>query len=213
MKTAIIILPPMNYFVTAIGTDSGKTVVSSILCEALGADYWKPVQAGLPRDTETVMQLVTNNRTKFHPEQYLLKTPASPHAAARIDGVNIELASFVLPSTHNTLIIEGAGGCLVPLNDRDFVIDLIQPFQSEVILVSNLYLGSINHTLLTAEALKRRNIKVRGLIFNGDSNEESERIILSHTGFHCLLRIKHEPVMNAQVVKSYAATLNQNWDG
>ena len=203
----------MNYFVTAIGTDSGKTVVSSILCEALEADYWKPVQAGLPRDTESVMQLVTNKRTNFHPERYLLKTPASPHAAARIDGVNIELASFVLPPARNTLIIEGAGGCLVPLNDKDFVIDVAQLFQSEVILVSNLYLGSINHTLRTAEALRRREIKVRGLIFNGNSNEESERIILSHTGYDCLLRIKQEPVMNAQVVKSYAATLKQNWDG
>lgn len=203
----------MNYFVTAIGTDSGKTVVSSILCEALEADYWKPVQAGLPRDTESVMHLVTNNRTKFHPEQYLLETPASPHAAARIEGVNIELASFALPSTRNTLIIEGAGGCLVPLNEKDFIIDVAQLFQSEVILVSNLYLGSINHTLLTAEALRRRNINVRGLIFNGDSNDESERIILSHTGFNCLLRIKHEPEMNAQVVKSYAATLKQDWDG
>ena len=203
----------MNYFVTAIGTDSGKTVVSSILCEALEADYWKPVQAGLPRDTESVMQLVTNKRTKFHPEQYLLKTPASPHAAAKIDGVNIELTSFVLPSTMNTLIIEGAGGCLVPLNDRDFVIDVAKLFQSEVIVVSNLYLGSINHTLLTAEALRKRKIKVRGLIFNGDTTEESERIIMTHTGFDCLLRVKREPVMNAQVVKSYAAILKQKWDG
>ena len=203
----------MNYFVTAIGTDSGKTVVSSILCEALEADYWKPVQAGFPRDTESVMQLVTNKHTKFHPEQYLLSTPASPHAAARIDQVKIELASFALPSTQRTLIIEGAGGCLVPLNETDFVIDLAQIFPSEVILVSNLYLGSINHTLLTAEALRRRNIKVKGLIFNGDRNEESERIILSHTKLDCLLRIKNEPVINAQVVNSYAATLKQNWDG
>ena len=95
----------------------------------------------------------------------------------------------------------------------NFVIDLAQIFPSEVILVSNLYLGSINHTLLTAEALRRRNIKVKGLIFNGDRNEESERIILSHTKLDCLLRIKNEPVINPQIVNSYAATLKQNSDG
>src|SRR5881394_1881495 len=100
----------MNYFVTAIDTDSGKTLVSAILCEALSADYWKPVQAGLPRDSQTVKSLVSNNKTEVHPETYLLKTPASPHASAKRDGVQIVLDKFITPATERDLIIEGAGG-------------------------------------------------------------------------------------------------------
>lgn len=201
----------MNYFVTAIGTDSGKTLASAIMCEALGADYWKPVQCGLPRDVDTVRHLITNTASIFYPERYLLKTPASPHAAAKIDGISIELDSFKLPSTKNILIIEGAGGCLVPLNDQNFMIDLVEIFGAEVIVVSNHYLGSINHTLLTIEALKRRNCAIRGLIFNGEPNPATEQIILSHTKLKCLLRMNKEPEINNEVVKRYASTIKANW--
>jgi dethiobiotin synthetase len=203
----------MRYFVTAIGTDSGKTLVSAILCEALKADYWKPVQAGLPRDTEVVQQLIRNTKSKFHKEQYLLNTPASPHAAAKIDQVTIQLSAFNVPHTENTLVIEGAGGCLVPLNDEDFVIDLAARFKAEVIVVANLYLGSINHTLLTLEALERRAIPVKGLIFNGDRNEESERIILHRSRLKCFLRLEKEPEINPEVVEKYAVLLNEKWNG
>lgn len=203
----------MNYFVTAIDTDSGKTLVSSILCEALQADYWKPVQAGLPRDSETVQSLISNSRTKIHPERYLLKTPASPHASAKIDGVNITISDFQIPQTKNDLIIEGAGGCLVPLNDKDFVVDLISHFKAEVVLVADLYLGSINHTLLTLEALKSREAKIKGIIFNGDSNPESERIILGHHGgMKKLLHVKKEKAIDKQLVQKYAVTLKENWN-
>lgn len=201
----------MVYFITAIGTDSGKTLTSAIICEALEADYWKPVQAGAPRDTDTVRRLVTNKKTVFHQEQYFLKTPASPHAAAKIEGVVIDLKRFRLPPTKNTLVIEGAGGCLVPLNDSDFMIDLIQLFKAQVVVVSNTYLGSINHTLLTIEALKRRNLPVKGLIFNGEENPETERIILHHTQLNCLLHIKKEPVINSDVVTKYALELKNEW--
>jgi dethiobiotin synthetase len=197
----------VNYFVTAIGTDSGKTLVSAIFCEALLADYWKPVQAGTPRDTEQVRKLISNTTTNFHPEAYLLQTPASPHAAAKIDGLKITLADFKVPVSSNRLIIEGAGGCLVPLNDADFIIDLIPLFQAQAIVVANLYLGSINHTLLTFEALRKRDIPVRGLVFNGDRNEESEQIILKHTSAKCLLRIGQEASINADVVRKYATLL------
>src|ERR1041385_6389291 len=112
----------MNYFVTAIGTDSGKTFFSAVLCEALQADYWKPVQAGMPRDADTVRSLLSNTVTKIHEETYLLGTPASPHASARRDGVTIHMEMFIAPQTSRDLVIEGAGGCLVPLNDIDFVI-------------------------------------------------------------------------------------------
>lgn len=202
----------MNYFVTAIDTDSGKTLVSSILCEALHADYWKPVQAGLPRDTDSVKALISNTTTRFHSESYLLNTPASPHAAARIDGITISLSQFRVPETSNELVIEGAGGCLVPLNDHDFVIDLAVALQATVVLVADLYLGSINHTLLTAEALRRRALPVKGIIFNGQPNEESERIILRHTGFKCLLRITREETIDKTTVQKYAQLLKQQWN-
>ncbi len=201
----------MNYFVTAIGTDSGKTLVSAIVCEALGADYWKPVQSGLPRDTETVASLVSNTNTIFHPERFLLKTPASPHAAAKIDGVKIRLDSFQLPPTRNTVVVEGAGGCLVPLSEHHLIIDLVSRLNLEMILVSNLYLGSINHTLLTCEAIKKRNLPVKGIIFNGEANEESERIILHYTNLRCLLRIRKESAINREAVKAYASELKENW--
>lgn len=202
----------MKYFITAIGTDSGKTLTSAIFCEAFAADYWKPVQSGLPRDTDTVRSLVTTSETFFHPEQYLLKTPVSPHAAARIDGVNIALDAFRLPETQKTLIVEGAGGCMVPLNDRDLMIDLIARLDAPAILVSNHYLGSINHTLLTVEALQNRNLKIQGIVFNGETNEETERIILSRTKLKCLLRIKKETIINRETVKQYASLLNENWN-
>jgi dethiobiotin synthetase len=200
-----------RYFVTAIGTDSGKTLVSAIVCEALRADYWKPVQAGLPRDTDTVKSLVSNEKTQFHPEAYLLNTPASPHAAAKADGVEISMTKIKLPQTNNCLIIEGAGGLLVPLNDYDFVSDLIIEFKAEVILVANLYLGSINHTLLSAEYLKAHKVPVAGIIFNGPSNRESEQIIMAKTGWPVLLHINQEEKIDKEVVKKYAAQLSKNW--
>ena len=201
----------MNYFVTAIGTDCGKTFFSAVLCEALQADYWKPVQAGLPRDADTVENLLSNSVSKIQPETFLLKTPASPHAAAKLDGVTIEMEDFKIPETKNNLVIEGAGGCLVPLNDHDFVISLAKKFDAEVILVSQLYLGSINHTLLSADYLTRNKFKVKGIVFNGPSNPESEKIILKHTGYRCLLRIEQEPAISKAIVGQYAEELKRNW--
>jgi dethiobiotin synthetase len=200
----------MNYFVTAIGTDCGKTFFSAVLCEALKSDYWKPVQAGLPRDADTVKNLLTNTISKIQSETFILNTPSSPHAAAKLDGVTIELESFKIPQTTNHLVIEGAGGCLVPLNDHDFVISLAKKFDAEVILVSSLYLGSINHTLLTADYLIRQKFSVKGIVFNGPPNPESEDIILKHTGFPCLLRMQQESTITREVVAKYAEQLKNN---
>lgn len=198
----------MNYFVTGIDTDSGKTLVSGILCKALGYDYWKPIQAGVPKDSDTVISLLPE--TTIHPEKYLLKTPASPHAAAKIDNLKIDLNSFEAPKSSG-IIIEGAGGCLVPLNDSDFVIDLVPRLSASIILVSDLYLGSINHTLLSAHLLKTRGYPVKGIIFNGKSNPESERIILHHTQYRCLLRIDQENQITNATVKKYSEILKENW--
>lgn len=201
----------MNYFVTAIDTDSGKTLVSAILCQALGADYWKPVQAGLPRDADTIRLLSPG--TVVHAERFVLNTPASPHAAAAIDGVTMRVEDFTVPATPRPVVIEGAGGCLVPLSDTQFVVDLIPHLGAEAVLVADLYLGSINHTLLTAEALKARSVRIRGIIFNGPANPESERIILLHTGLPCLLRIEKESIVTPDTVKKYAQQLKQTWHG
>lgn len=204
----------MNYFVTAIGTDSGKTLASAILCKALCADYWKPIQAGYPTDSEIIKGLVRNTKIQVHPEKYVFTTPASPHAAAKIEFVNIDLEDFVLPVTlSEDLVIEGAGGCLVPLNNQHFVIDIAAKFKAEIILVSNLYLGSINHTLLTFEALKQRKLSVKGIIFNGVPNLHSESIILHHTSLPCLLHINHEDNINEVVVEKYSEELIKNWNG
>ena len=201
----------MNYFVSAIGTDSGKTLVSAILVEALKADYWKPIQAGEPGDTETVQALVSNELTTFHSETHRLKLPASPHAAAKYEHKAIAMLDFELPETSNELIIEGAGGILVPLNDHDYVIDIAKQLNTEVVLVSNLYLGSINHTLLTIEYLKAKEIPVKGIIFNGDSNPESEEIILRKSGYKLLLHLPKLSLINKNVIKYWADELILNW--
>jgi dethiobiotin synthetase len=201
----------MNYFVTAIDTDSGKTLASAILCEAFSADYWKPIQAGLPRDSDVIRELVSNSKTFVHEETYLLNTPASPHAAAKIDGIEITLDKFSIPQTDNDLIIEGAGGCLVPLNETNFVADLITKFNLKTIVVADLYLGSINHTLLTIEELKRRNVFIAGIIFNGTPNPESQRIITSHTNLRTILHIKKENSITKEVVRKYAEVLKSIW--
>ncbi|MTI31013.1 dethiobiotin synthase [Xanthovirga aplysinae] len=201
----------MRYFITAIDTDSGKSLVSAILIKALKGDYWKPVQAGTPTDTNYVKALVQNSGSTFFKEAYMLQTPCSPHAAAEKENIQINTAEMDIPQTSNPLIIEGAGGALAPLNDEEFAIDIAKRTQAEVVLVSNLYLGSINHTLLTVEYLKQRNYKVKGIIFNGEPNPESESFILKYSGYPCLLRILPEEKINEDIVNHYAEKLAENW--
>ncbi|WP_264559750.1 dethiobiotin synthase [Flavobacterium sp. N2270] len=195
----------MKYFITGIGTDVGKTIASAIITEALEADYWKPIQAGDldNSDSHKVKKYISNAKTTFHNNSYALNTPASPHLAANIDNVVINVENIKVPKTKNKLIIEGAGGLFVPLNEKDTIVDLIQP-DYKVIVVSRHYLGSINHTLLTIEALKNRNISIAGIIFNGDENSATEEIILSKTNCKFLGRIENEPYFDQNVVKYYA---------
>ncbi|HWZ13730.1 MAG TPA: dethiobiotin synthase [Mucilaginibacter sp.] len=189
-------------FVTGIGTGIGKTLISAILVEKLKADYWKPVQSGDldNSDTLTVQNLVSNTISVFHPEAYRLTQPYSPHKSAVIDGVIIDPGKFSLPETNNTLIIEGAGGLMVPLNDQFLMIDLIKQFDAEVILVSQNYLGSINHTLLSIDALKHRDIPIKGIIFNGPEDNSSETFILNYSKLKKLGHIPwFEKIDNATV--------------
>lgn len=195
----------MIYFITGIGTDVGKTIASSIVVEALKADYWKPIQAGdlENSDTHKIKNYVSNTKTVFHPNSYALQAPASPHLAAKIDNITIDLDKISVPKTKNNLVIEGAGGVFVPLNETDSIIDLIQP-EYKVIIVSRHYLGSINHTLLTIEALKSRKLDIAGIIFNGDENEATESIILSKSSLKMIGRIENEPYFDQNVVRYYA---------
>jgi dethiobiotin synthetase len=193
-------------FVTGIGTDIGKTVVSAVLVEALKADYWKPVQTGsfFSRDTVEVKRIVSNTKSQFHPESYLLKQPMSPHAAAELEGVEIQMNNINLPDTTNHLVIEGAGGLMVPLNRNHFMIDLIQKFDAEVILVVKNYLGSINHTLLSIDVLKNRGLKIMGIVINEEPHALSENIILQYSGLKLLGRIEKEGMIKKEVIEKYA---------
>ena len=195
----------MKLFITGISTDVGKTIASAIIVEALQADYWKPIQAGdlENSDTHKVQSLISNTQSQFYPNSYALQTPASPHLAAAKDGITIDLNQIQEPATTNHLVIEGAGGILVPLNDTESVVDIIQP-DYKVIVVSRHYLGSINHTLLTVEALQNRKIQVAGIIFSGDENTSTESIILSRTGLAYIGRIVQEPYFDSNVISEYA---------
>jgi len=194
-----------TYFITGIGTEVGKTVISAIFTETLEADYWKPIQAGdlENSDSHKVQKLVSNKKTVFHKNSFALKTPMSPHAAAEIDGVKITSEKIKRPKTKNNLIIEGAGGLLVPISENETIADLIQP-EDRIILVSRHYLGSINHTLLSIEALKSRNLNCFGIIFSGEENKSTESIIEKMSGVSILGRIEQEPYFDQNVVKEYA---------
>lgn len=201
----------MKLFITGISTDVGKTIASAIIVEALHADYWKPIQAGdlEHSDTHKVQDLISNTQSQFHPNSYALQTPASPHLAAAKDGITIDLNQIQEPQTKNHLVIEGAGGILVPLNETQSVVDIIQS-DYKVIVVSRHYLGSINHTLLTVEALKKRKLSIAGIVFSGEENISSESIILNRTGLPCIGRIAQEPYFDTNVIVEYADLFREN---
>ena len=195
-----------HIFVTGIGTEVGKTVTSAIITEALEADYFKPIQAGdlENSDTHKVEKLISNSHTKFHPNAYALKTPMSPHAAAKIEEVELNVENIKRPQTKNEyLVVEGAGGVLVPLNSKETIADLMQK-EDKIIVVSRHYLGSINHTLLTIEALKSRGLTCSGIIFSGEKHPTTEAIIEKMTKVPVLGRIDQEPYFDENVVKEYA---------
>ena len=199
-------------FVTGIGTGIGKTVVSAIVTEALEADYWKPVQSGLDEktDTDIVRSLVSNKKTSFWKEAFKLQTPASPHLSARIDNVHIDLKdivhSFEQQYRDHPVVIEGAGGLMVPLNEKNFYPDLIPLLHAKVIVVSNQYLGNINHSLLTAEVLKLKKLPVIGWIFNGTYHINEEDIV-RWSGFHKIGRVETEEKINSNIIRQYAAKI------
>lgn len=205
------------YFLSGIHTDAGKTVTASFLQLALDADYWKPIQAGDLDfgDTDRVKAWTGTPDHRFHPVRHALNTPASPHYAARLDGVSIELDDFVLPETDGRpLIVEGAGGLLVPVNYRETVTDLIEKLSLPVILVSRHYLGSINHTLLSIALLRSRNIPLAGLIYSGGDSPETVRIIGEQSGVWPLVELPELAELSPAALRKVAAELRpQLMDG
>ncbi|WP_337967753.1 dethiobiotin synthase [uncultured Flavobacterium sp.] len=201
----------MKIFVTGISTDVGKTIASSVIVESLEADYWKPIQAGDldNSDSHKIQSKISNLKSKIFENAYKLNTPASPHLAAEIDEITIDLKEIKEPETENHLVIEGAGGIFVPLNETDTIIDLIKP-DYKVIVVSRHYLGSINHTLLTIEAIRNRGFEVAGIIFSGSENKSTESLILNKTGIKSIGRIDEEPYFDQNVIREYAELFREN---
>lgn len=202
-------------FITGIGTDVGKTVISAIVAEALHADYWKPVQAGFSDGTDSEwVKSVLSEKADVHPEVYKLKLPASPHIAAREEGITISLSEIEkyysrLQTPDSPLIIEGAGGLLVPLNDKEFVIDLIKKLNAKVILVSRNYLGSINHSLLTAQVCKANNINVLGWIFN-DQYMDYEKEIADWTAYPVIGNVPFTDKIDKTFIQQQAFLMQSN---
>ncbi len=192
---------------TGIGTGVGKTVVSTILCEALQANYWKPIQTGTNETSDAMTVAKIIGKERIFPNAYAFCEPLSPHAAAESEGTEIETARLHVPLSHQPLIIEGAGGVHVPLNWKQTLLDVMQVWDIPVIVVSRNYLGSINHTLLTLEVLQQRGIPIAGVVFNGEPTPMSEEAIARYTRIPVL---GHVPVFDectAQVLREFA----QSW--
>ena len=199
-----------KFIVTGIGTDIGKTVVSSILAEALKATYWKPVQAGDLDNSDSIkIKKWCSESVQVLPEVFRLSQPLSPHSAAEIDNIKITANDLVLPEVDGNFILEGAGGIMVPLNQEGLLfVDLIPMWNLPVILVSRHYLGSINHTLLTAEILQNRGAKIEGVIFVGDENKSTESIILSKTKLKLIARIPIAEEITSEFIKDQAKKIS-----
>jgi dethiobiotin synthetase len=207
-----------SFFITGTGTDVGKTVVAAIMAEALGAHYWKPVQAGYANGTDAEwVKSMLSNPDGIHPEVYRLKLAASPHIAAREENTRISTDNIKeafqqiqrsLPDKETPLIIEGAGGLMVPINEKEFMADLAKQLPAKLILVSRNYLGSINHSLLTAEACKQYKLDVAGWIFN-DRYMAYEEEIAQWSGFPRIAGIPHTANIDAQFIREQAALVRE----
>jgi dethiobiotin synthetase len=197
----------MNKIIVAgNGTDVGKTIASAVLTTKLQADYWKPVQCGFPGacDSSVIGQLVDSRQHRIHPSSYFLKAFLSPHHAARLENIEIDTSKIIPPSTDRMLVIESVGGIMASLTTTTLTIDLFEQWEAQWVLVCKHYLGSINHTLLTIEALKRRGIKLLGLIFNGEPNPDSEAVIIANSRLPVIGRLLPEPILDINIIQRYA---------
>ena len=199
-----------GFIVTGTDTDIGKTVFAAGLAGALGAHYWKPVQAGVDPegDKERVAALSGLPPSHILPEAYRLTTPASPHLAARIDGIEITAERLALPKVDGPLVVEGAGGLMVPVSESLLMIDLFALWGLPVILCARTGLGTINHSLLSIEALRTRAIPIAGIAFIGDAHAENERIIPSLGKVRSLGRLPYIDPLDAGTLKTAFTSIN-----
>ena len=176
--------------IAGIHTGIGKTIASAVIARAIGADYWKPVQAGTDgTDSDMLRQLLTESGLVVHEEAYVLQAPMSPHAAAALEGIKLDPAAMAIPATERTLLIETAGGLLSPFSDTTTMADVLAMHGWPAVLVVGNYLGSINHTLLCIEVMKARAIPLLGIIVSGDNNAASESFIEQYTGVPIIARV------------------------
>lgn len=202
-----------NVMVAGAGTDVGKTIVSAILTTLLDTDYWKPIQCGNEENSDTtiIKNWIDTKRHFVHSPAYSLKAPLSPHHAARLENTAIALDAIRLPQTERSLVIEGIGGVFVPLTKKILSLDLFKSWNCKWVVVSRHYVGSINHTLLTIEALKQQQVPIIGIIFNGEPNPDSEEVISEMTQLPCLGRLFPEENLNPLIIQSYAKKWQPNF--
>lgn len=209
-----------NIFITGIGTEVGKTIAAAIATQALKADYWKPIQSGELENTDTdkIKKLVDNSSSHFFDEAYKLTQALSPHASANYDGITIDLEKIKRPKTTNNLVIEGAGGLLVPLNNKNTIADLILP-NDKIILVAKHYLGSINHTLLSYNFLINKGFKDIAIWINGAENTSTEQALKHMTSAFFIERIDDLKIINSVKISSQADKIHESlsaflqWNG
>jgi len=202
----------LRIFVTSIDTNVGKTVCSSILCAGLGYDYWKPVQCGDLDFSDSMKVKSYSPLTKVHTETFQLNAPMSPHEAAKLENMDISINDFKLPKSEE-IIIEGAGGVMVPLNYKgNMIVELASVFEAKVIIVFKNYLGSINHTLLTIDKVKSVGLDVLGLLVVGDEVISSERIIEDATQMNIIARIPMVDRINQKWVKEQGIKVKNKLD-
>ncbi len=199
---------PEKFFIAGTDTGVGKSIISAILAVGLNAKYWKPIQSGLQdeTDTEFVRRRSGLGDEFFFDESFRLQNPLSPHASALIDGVSIQLKNFTLPDCSGPLIVEGAGGVMVPLNEHDLLIDLIVNLSLPVVLVARSSLGTINHTLLTLQALRAKKVEIIGVVINGEKNEINRAAIEYYGDVPVLAEIGLLSELSSKVLKNIFCT-------
>jgi dethiobiotin synthetase len=196
-----------NLIVTGTDTGIGKTIASAMLTQALDGFYWKPIQAGLPRDADSVQALTHLPETRILPERFVLSQPLSPHRAAELDGLTLSPDDFPLPPLpeNRPLIIEGAGGLMVPINRSLLQIDLFTHWNAPLILCARTALGTINHTLLSVAAIRQRRLKLMGILFIGDAMDDTEATIVEFAGAKRLGRLPFKENLSADALQTVFA--------
>lgn len=202
-----------QYFVTGTDTGVGKTLASAVLMQMLKAKYWKPIQSGIQneeQDAMTIQRLTHLPESDFFPSSYSLQASLSPDQAAKLENITIDLMQCALPQTEKNLIVEGAGGVMVPINDNECMLDLMQTLKLPIIIVARGTLGTINHTLLTIEALRRRQLFIYGVIFNGELNQDNQRAIEYWGQVKTLLHIPKFSLLNQETFQSWINNMGEN---